>query len=267
MTLALLLYLATGAVAGFLAGLLGVGGGLIIVPALIFIFSRAGFAPDYVAHMALGTSLGSIVFTSIASLRAHHRRRAVNWPVVRALAPGIVVGTLAGALLATVLSSKFLQAFFVVFVFYVGTQMLLDLRPPPTRALPGPRGLFAAGGVIGVVSALVGIGGGSLSVPFLTWCDVKLHEAIGTSAALGLPIALAGLIGFALTGWFVSAPLPVGSLGFIYMPALLGLIAASVMTAPLGARAAHALPVARLKRLFALVLYLIGVRMAWGLFG
>lgn len=265
MMLAWMLYLATGAVAGFLAGLLGVGGGLVIVPALIFIFTRAGFAPDYVAHMALGTSLASIVFTSIASLRAHHRRRAVRWPVMRALTPGIVAGTLAGALLATVLSSKFLQAFFVVFVVYVGTQMLLDFRPPPTRALPGSRGLFAAGGAIGIVSALVGIGGGSLSVPFLSWCNVKLHEAIGTSAALGLPIALAGLVGFAVTGSFVSAPLPFGSIGFIYMPALIGLIAASVVTAPLGAHAAHALPVARLKRLFALVLYLIGARMAWAL--
>lgn len=267
MILAWMLYLAIGAVAGFLAGLLGVGGGLIIVPALIFVFTQAGFAPDYVAHMAVGTSLGSIVFTSIASLRAHHRRRAVRWPIVRALAPGIVAGTLAGALLATLLSSVFLQVFFVLFVFYVGTQMLLDFRPPPARTLPGPRGLFAAGGAIGIASALVGIGGGSLSVPFLTWCNVKLHEAIGTSAALGFPIALAGLVGFAFTGWFVSAPLPFGSIGFIYAPALIGLIAASVVTAPLGARAAHALPVARLKRLFALVLYLIGARMAWGLFG
>lgn len=267
MMLAWMLYLATGAVAGFLAGLLGVGGGLIIVPALIFIFTQAGFAPDYVAHMALGTSLGSIVFTSVASLRAHHRRRAVRWPIVRALAPGIVAGTLAGAFLAMVLSTGFLKAFFVLFVFYVGTQMLLDFRPPPARALPGPRGSFAVGGIIGVASALVGIGGGSLSVPFLVWCNVKLHEAIGTSAALGLPIALAGLVGFGVTGMLSSAPLPFGSVGFIYGPALIGLIAASVLTAPLGARAAHALPVARLKRVFALVLYVIGARMAWGLFG
>lgn len=265
--LAWMLYLATGAVAGFLAGLLGVGGGLIIVPALIFIFTQAGFAPGYVAHMALGTSLGSIVFTSIASLRAHHRRRAVRWPIVRALAPGIVAGTLAGALLAMMLSADFLKLFFVIFVFFVATQMLLDFRPKPTRALPGPRGLFAAGGIIGIASAWVGIGGGSLSVPFLTGCNVKLHEAIGTSAALGFPIALAGLVGFAFTGWFASTPLPFGSVGFIYVPALIGLIAASVITAPLGARTAHALPVARLKRVFALVLYLIGARMAWGLFG
>lgn len=265
--LAWLLYAATGAVAGFLAGLLGVGGGLIIVPALIFIFAAAGFAPDYIAHMAVGTSLGSIVFTSISSLRAHHRRRAVRWPIVRALSPGIVVGTLLGAVLATVLSTEFLKGFFVLFVFYVGTQMLLDFRPPPARALPGPRGLFASGGVIGIVSALVGIGGGSLSVPFMTWCNVKLHDAIGTSAALGFPIALAGMIGFASMGLTIDAPLPRGSIGFIYLPALVGLIAASVITAPLGARAAHALPVTQLRRGFAVLLYLIGARMAWGLFG
>lgn len=264
--LAWLLYIATGGVAGFLAGLLGVGGGLIIVPALIFIFARAGFPPDYIAHMALGTSLGSIVFTSISSLRAHHRRRAVRWPIVRGLTPGIVVGTLLGAALATVLSTEFLKALFVIFVFYVGTQMLLDFRPPPARTLPGRRGLFLSGGAIGVLSALVGIGGGSLSVPFMTWCNIKLHEAIGTSAALGLPIALSGLVGFALMGLTVDVPLPLGSVGFIYLPALIGLIIASVVTAPLGARVAHALPVARLKRLFALVLYLIGARMAWNLF-
>lgn len=258
--MAALLYLATGAVAGFVAGLLGVGGGLIIVPALIFIFGVLAFPPAHVVHLALGTSLASIVFTSLASLRAHHRHAAVRWPVVARIAPGIVAGTLAGSGLAAYLPGAPLKVLFVAFLFYVATQMLLEFRPRPERDLPGAGGMFAAGGVIGVISALVGIGGGTLSVPFLTWCNVRLHEAIGTSAAIGLPIALAGSAGYIATG-LATAELPPLSAGFVHLPALAGLVAASVLTAPLGARVAHALPVARLKKVFALFLYALAVRM------
>lgn len=259
-----LLYLAVGVVAGFLAGLLGVGGGLIIVPALAFIFAAQHFPQDYILHLALGTSLASILFTSVSSLRAHHAHGAVNWSIVRGIAPGIVAGTLLGTLVAAHLSTGFLKIFFVLFVYYVATQMLLNIKPKPSRQLPGHIGMFAAGGVIGSVSSLVGIGGGTLSVPFMTWCNVKLHQAIGTSAAIGFPIAAAGAVGYILTG-LPAKMLPEYSLGFLYLPALAGLVVASVLTAPFGARLAHRLPVTRLKKIFAWLLYAIGTRMLFGL--
>lgn len=259
-----LLYLAVGAIAGFLAGLLGVGGGLVIVPALAFIFVAQNFPDQYVLHLALGTSLASILFTSASSLRAHHAHGAVEWGVVRAIAPGIVAGTLFGTLIAARLSTGFLKAFFVVFVYFVATRMLLGTKPRSARQLPGRAGMFAAGGLIGAVSSLVGIGGGTLSVPFMTWCNVSLHRAIGTSAAIGFPIAAAGAAGYLLNGLTAEA-LPAYSLGFVYLPALLGVALASVLIAPLGARLAHRLPVAKLKRIFALVLYAIGTRMLFSL--
>ncbi|MEJ5210426.1 MAG: sulfite exporter TauE/SafE family protein [Burkholderiales bacterium] len=260
-----LAYGALGAFAGFLAGLLGVGGGLIIVPVLTFIFTAHHFPGAYVVHLALGTSLASIVFTSISSFRAHHAHGAVNWRIWRQITPGIITGTLAGSVLAAWLSTAFLKAFFVVFLFYVGTQMLLDIRPKASRALPGRPGMFAAGNVIGAVSSLVGIGGGTLSVPFMTWCNVRLHEAIGTSSAIGFPIAVAGAVGYVANGLRVGG-LPDGSLGFVYLPALGAIAVASVLTAPLGARLAHRLPVKKLKKIFALLLYTLGARMAWTLF-
>jgi uncharacterized membrane protein YfcA len=260
-----LLYLATGVFAGFLAGLLGVGGGLVIVPVLAFIFAAQHFAEGQIMHLALGTSLASIMFTSISSLRAHHAHGAVNWQVVRGITPGIVIGTLAGTVVAAQLSTFFLKVFFVVFLYYVATQMVLNIKPKPSRELPGAAGMFAAGSVIGVVSSLVGIGGGTLSVPFMTWCNVRLHQAIGTSAAIGFPIAAAGAAGYIANGWALRA-LPAYSLGFVYLPALAGLVVASVLTAPFGARLAHRLPVARLKKFFALLLYALGTRMLFSLF-
>ncbi|MBB4844843.1 putative membrane protein YfcA [Paucibacter oligotrophus] len=267
-------YLALGALAGVLAGLLGVGGGIVIVPLLLLIFGglpwgeaqAASLAP--IAHMALGTSLASIVFTSVASVRAHHRRGAVDWPLVRRMSPGLVLGTLAGSWLAGQLSTPWLKSLFVAFAFYVGIQMLLNYRPAPGRELPGPLGLHAAGGGIGVFSALVGIGGGSLAVPLMSWCNVPLHRAIASSAAMGFPIALAGALGFIVNGLLAQAGgqvLPPLSLGYVYLPALAAIALGSVLTAPLGARLAHALPVARLKRLFALLLLLLGTRILWSL--
>ncbi|HUW50643.1 MAG TPA: sulfite exporter TauE/SafE family protein [Sulfuricella sp.] len=256
-----LLYLATGVFAGFLAGLLGVGGGLLIVPVLAFIFAAQHFPEAQIMHLALGTSLASIMFTSVSSLRAHHRHGAVEWRVVRGVVPGIVSGTLAGTVLAAQLSTFFLKVFFVVFLYYVATQMIMNIKPKPSRELPGAVGMFAAGGVIGAVSSLVGIGGGTLSVPFMTWCNLKLHRSIGTSAAIGFPIALAGAVGYIVNGWMVDEALPAHSLGFVYLPALAGLVVASVLTAPFGAKLAHRLPVARLKKFFALLLYVLGTRM------
>ena len=259
-----LLYLAVGLVAGLLAGLLGVGGGLVIVPVLVFIFTAQHFPEAHLVHMALGTSLASIMFTSVSSFRAHHSHGAVKWPIVRGLTPGIVAGTLLGSVLAAHLPTAFLKLFFVVFLFYVGTQMLLNIRPQASQPLPGLAGLFAVGGAIGGISSLVGIGGGTLSVPFMTWCNVKMHEAIGTSAAIGFPIAVAGGAGYVANGLAVNG-LPPHSLGFVYLPTLAGVVAASLMTAPVGARLAHRLPVGRLKKIFAFLLYVMGIKMALGL--
>lgn len=258
-------YLILGACAGFLAGLLGVGGGLVIVPVLSFLFVAQQFNDANILHLALGTSLASIVFTSISSLRTHHAHGAVDWRVVRGIAPGIITGTLLGSVLAAHLSTYSLKLFFVAFLFYAGTQMLLDIRPHAHRGLPGNTGMFGAGNVIGAVSSLVGIGGGTLSVPFMLWCNVALHRAIGTSAAIGFPIAIAGAVGYALNG-LAAANLPPYSLGFIYLPALAGLALASIVTAPLGARTAHRLPVKKLKKIFAVLLYVLGIRMALSLY-
>lgn len=251
-----------GLVVGFVAGLLGVGGGLIIVPVLIMLLHMHGQAVGMEPQLALGTSLATILFTSLSSVRAHHRRGAVEWPLVRRIAPGIVLGTLAGAALAARMSATVLKIFFVVFLFYAAIQMWLDFKPAPHRGLPGRIETSLAGGVIGVVSSWVGIGGGTLSVPFMLWHNVPLHRAIATSAAIGFPIAFAGAAGYVLGGWTASG-LPAGSLGFVYLPALAGIVLGSVLTAPLGARTAHRLPVRPLKRVFALLLFTLALRMVW----
>lgn len=254
-----LLYLALGAFAGVLAGLLGVGGGLVIVPILTFIFTAQRLPAEHILHLALGTSLASIMFTSVSSLRAHHARGAVDWIVIRRISPGILAGTFFGSWVAAQLSTRFLKGFFVIFLYYVALQMLLNIRPKPHRQLPGRLAMFGVGGAIGGVSSLVGIGGGSMSVPFLVWCNVGMHNAIGTSAAIGFPIALAGAAGYLVNG--LSVDLPPHTLGYIYLPALIGVAAASIVTAPLGARLAHSLPIGGLKKIFALLLIIMGTKM------
>jgi uncharacterized membrane protein YfcA len=252
-------YLILGLVAGFIAGLLGVGGGLIIVPVLVWLLEAQGVTQNSM-HYALGTSLASIVFTSMSSLRAHHARGAVDWNTVKRIAPGIVAGTFVGAALASRLPALPLKIFFTAFLFYAAVQMWWNFKPTPHRQFPGAAGMFGAGGVIGAVSSWVGIGGGTLSVPFQLWCNVPLHRAIGTSAAIGLPIAAAGALGYALNGPAVAA-VP-GTLGYVHLTALAAIALGSVSTAPLGARAAHALPVGKLKKIFALLLLTLAVRMA-----
>lgn len=259
-----LMYLVVGLIAGVLAGLLGVGGGVVIVPMLVFCFVKQGVQPDQIMHLALGTSLASIIFTSISSFMSHHRRGAVDWTIVKRIVPGILIGTFAGTFIASRLSTGFLKAFFCLFLYSVATQMLLNKKPKASRELPGTGPMFGVGSTIGVVSALVGIGGGSLSVPFMLWCNVPAHQAIGTSAAIGFPIAVAGALGYIVNNLH-GAGLPAYSLGYVYLPALVAIFCASVCTAPLGVKLAHALPVDRLKRIFALFLYAVATRMAWGL--
>jgi uncharacterized membrane protein YfcA len=259
-----ILYPVFGSIAGVLAGLLGVGGGIVIVPILVFLFTSQAFAQEYIMQMALATSLGSIMFTSVSSFRAHHKRGAVHWDIVKRITPGILLGTFGGTWIAAMLSTTFLKVFFACFLYYVSAQMLANFKPKPSRQLPGPAGMFGVGGFIGVVSSLVGIGGGSLSVPFMSLCNVPMHHAIGTSAAIGFPIAVAGTLGYVVNGWAVAG-LPAWNLGYLNLPALFGIAAFSMLTAPLGARLAHSLPVVTLKRVFAVFLIIIASRMVWGI--
>ena len=255
-----LLYILLGAVAGVLAGLLGIGGGLVIVPMLTFAFTAQGLDPNHILHLALGTSLASIIFTSISSLRAHHKRGAVIWPTVIKISPGIIAGTYFGSWVASHLSTGFLKIFFSLFLFYVATQMLLGIKPKSARELPGSLMMTGAGGIIGLFSSLVGIGGGTLSVPFLTFHNTPMHKAIGTSSAIGLPIALAGASGYIVHGLGLDG-LPEAAIGYVHLHALFGLVCASVLTAPVGAKLAHSLPVDKLKKIFAVLLYAVGLRM------
>jgi uncharacterized protein len=259
-----LIYLAAGAFSGVLAGLLGVGGGVVIVPILLYIFTAQQMPPQFILHLALGTSLACILFSSISSLRSHHKKGAVDWQVFRRVTPGILVGTFVGSWVAAQLSTRFLKGFFIVFLYYISVQMLLNMKPKPSRQLPEAGGMFGVGSVIGGVCSLVGIGGGSMSVPFLTWCNVSLRNAIGTSAAIGFPIALAGAAGYVVNGLAVSA-LPAYSFGFVYLPALAGIAVVSALTAPLGVHLAHNLPVALLKKLFAALLLVVATKMLMGI--
>ena len=258
-------YLVLGGFVGFFAGLLGVGGGGIMVPVLTSLFVAQGVPADKVVHLALGTSMAAIVMTSMASLRAHHRHAAVRWDIVRTITPGILFGTFAATFIASRVPSQPLAVFFACFMAYVAVQMLLNIKPKPSRELPGPVGMNAVGTGIGGVSALVAIGGGSLSVPFMTWCNVKVHLAIGTSAAIGLPIAVAGTVGYLVNGWSATG-MPALSLGFVYLPAFVLLSVASMFTAPLGAKLAHRLPVATLKKVFAALLVSLCAKMLHAVF-
>ena len=265
MTIWWLAYLGLGAVAGFFAGLLGIGGGSLMVPVLVMLFAAQGLPSGEVMHLALGTSMATIFFTSISSVRAHHAHGAVRWEIVGRITPGILLGTWLGTLLASRVSTTALALIFTVFIVYVSVQMILNVKPKPHREMPGALGTSLVGAFIGGLSCLVAIGGGALSVPFMTWCNVKVQHAIGTSSAIGFPIALGGALGYILNGWSATG-LPAGSLGFVYGPAVVGVALSSVLTAPFGARMAHRLPVATLKRIFAGILLLLAMKMLWGLF-
>jgi uncharacterized protein len=252
-----------GLATGFLAGLLGIGGGMMMVPFITIIMSSRGAAPDLAIKMAIATSMATIIFTSISSVRAHHKRGMVRWDIVKGLAPGIVGGSMIASLgIFALLKGSWLAIFFGLFVGFSATQMFLDKKPAPTRHMPGTGGKLAAGGVIGFLSGLVGAGGGFISVPFMSWCNVPIHNAVATSAALGFPIALANAIGYAVSGQNMQ-DLPEGSFGYIWLPALAVIAVSSVLMAPLGAKIAHSLDVKRLKRIFACVLYVLAAYMLY----
>jgi uncharacterized membrane protein YfcA len=259
-------YLALGAITGFLAGLFGVGGGLVLVPVLLLLFDAQGFPSPHLLHLALGTSMATILFTSLSSMRKHHQLGAVNWLVVRNITPGILIGTGLGALFATSVSPYFLGIFFALFVYFAAAQILLDVRPHASRQLPGIAGMSLAGSAIGWVSSMVSIGGGTMVVPFLVWCNVALKNAIGTAAAVGFPIAVGGTAGYVLAGLDMT-DLPAAHLGYVYLPALFWVALASVVTAPFGARAAHRMQVALLRKAFAVLLIVLATRLLWKVVG
>lgn len=253
-------YVATGAVIGFFAGMLGIGGGMTMVPILAALFAAQALAPEHGLHLALGTAMAGILFTSGSSVREHHRLGSVDWSIVKRLAPAMALGTLLSSYGSGWLPQGPLALAFALIVYAGATQIWLGRKPSATRGLPGAAGLWVVGLLIGAISGLVSAGGTFMSMPFMLWCGVPMRTAIGTGAALGLPVALMGTLGYVISGWHAGG-LPGWSLGFVYLPALAAVVAASVITAPMGARAAHKLPVATLRRIFALVLYALATKM------
>ncbi len=255
-----LAYLMLGAVAGFLGGLFGIGGGTLLVPVFLWLFEAQAFPAAHAMHLALGTSMATILFTSLASLHKHHQHGAVDWQVVRRITPGILFGTALGAFSAALIPPHFLIVFFACFVYFAAAQILFDIKPHAGRELPQTAGMSAFGTFAGWLSSLVSIGGGTVVIPFLVWCNVPLKRAIGTSSAIGFPIALGGTLGYIAIGLSASA-LPAPHLGFICLPALLWAALASIISAPLGARTAHRLEGSSLRKLFALLLLALATRM------
>lgn len=253
-------YLMLGVIAGLVGGLLGLGGGILIVPALLFLFIWQGLTADILMHLAVATSLFTIVFTSISSSYAHHKHQAVLWSQVFLLTPGIIVGAVLGALLVDHVSSDILRRLFGIFEIFIACQIGFSVKPTAQRSLPERNGMLIAGGGIGTLSTLLGIGGGTLTVPFLIWCHVDVRKAVATSSACGFPIALTGTLAMIFTG-LDSTSLPENSIGYVYWPAAILILTTSVLFAPVGAKLAHSIQVESLRRVFAIVLACVGLRM------
>ena len=254
------IYAMTGAVVGFLAGLLGIGGGMTLVPILAALFAAQKLSADHIVHMALATAMASAAFTSSASVREHHKHGAVDWTLVRRMVPGMVVGSLLSTVASGWISQRGLAMAFAAIVYLGATQMLLGKKPRAAWSMPRGMPLFLIGLVIGMLSALVSAGGTFLLMPLMLVCGVAMHTAIGTGAAIGIPVTAVGTLGYIAAGWRAS-DLPAYHLGFVYLPALVALVVASIITAPMGARMAHRLPVATLKRVFALLMYALATKM------
>jgi len=256
----LIIYLLIGAIAGFAAGLFGVGGGLIIVPILYIVFTQLNYDPNVLMHMAVGTSLATIIVTSISSVMAHHKRGAVLWAVFKNLAPGLVLGSFLGAGVADLLSGQHLQLAIGLFAIWVAYKMFrgAHVQVNPDRTLPSAPVQMLAGGGIGIASAIFGIGGGSLTVPYLNRHGVIMQKAVATSAACGLPIAIAGALGFIWFGRQANVEVP-NAIGYVHIYAFIGISTMSFITAKLGARVAHMLSPTMLKKCFAGLLSVVGL--------
>ena len=253
-------YLAIGAFAGFFAGMLGIGGGAIMVPLLVMLFEAQHLPRAHILHLAVGTAMATILFTSVSSVRAHAVRGVIRWDIAWKITPGILAGGLVGSGVASFIPTAVFAALFTAVIYIAATTMLLDRKPKASRQPPGLAGMFAAGFVISAASAFAAVGGAFMTVPFMLWCNVPMLQAIGTAAVIGFPIALSGTIGFVATG-LREAGLPPYTVGFVYLPALAGIVVASVLLAPLGAATAHRLPTVWLRRIFAVLFYIIATRM------
>ncbi|MBU3568429.1 sulfite exporter TauE/SafE family protein [Polynucleobacter alcilacus] len=257
----ILMLMLCGGIAGFLAGLLGIGGGMILVPFMILVFNHQGFSQTVIVHMAIATGMATILFTTTSAIWAHHKHSSIDWKLVASLSPGMVLGGLVGGSeLFEALKTSWLSFFFALFIVYTSIQMLLNKKPKGGRDLPGPIGLFSFGTFTGVLASLVGAGGAFITVPFMLWCNVKPHVAMATSSGLGFPIAAAATIGYMYGSWG-NPNLPAGSLGFVYLPAVACIVVVSVFTAPWGAKMARKLDVAQLKRVFGIMLFLLAAFM------
>lgn len=256
----ILLYGVTGAVVGFMAGLLGVGGGGILVPLLVMLFTHQGIGTEQVIHLALGTALTSMIITSTASTRAHAARGAVAWKVVGGMAPGILVGAYVITQFAAHVDARYIALFFALFMALVAAQMFLNWKPRPSQKPITIPGLMIAGFGIGSVSALAAVGGGFLTVVYLTYKNIDIRKAIGSTAAIGLPISIAGAVGYMVSGWSRTADIP-GTVGYLYVPAFVMVSLMSSLVAPIGVRYSHGLPEARLKKILALVSLALSIRM------
>ena len=256
----ILIYLVTGAFVGFAAGLLGIGGGLIIVPVLTYVLGQYIGLSEHVVHMAIGTSLATILVTSLSSVRAHHALEAVRWDIIKLLVAGVLMGAFIGGWGSQFFESRTLGLIFGVLELFIAINMLLALKPSPHRELPSLPGNTVAGSIIGSLSSLVGIGGGTLTTPYLVWNNITMHQAIATSAAVSLPVAFAGTIGFLIAG-LSAENLPAYATGYIYWPAFFGIVIASVLTAPLGAKTAQKVPIKLLKRVFGVFLLMLAAKM------
>jgi uncharacterized protein len=257
----ILYYLILGLFVGYFSGLLGIGGGLLMVPLLVSLFGAQNFPAENILHLALGTSMATILFTSLASAWQHHAHQAVNWNIFRFITPGLLLGTALGALIVGYVDTFYLGIFFILFVYFAATQMLLGARPDATRSYPSRIEVSLAGMLIGAISSIVSIGGGVLSVPYLVWHKLPLRNAIATSAALGFPIACGGTLGYIANGYLRGVALPAYSLGYVYLPVLLWLVIGTMVTAPLGAKATHRLPLNLLRKIFALLLFVLASKM------
>lgn len=257
-------YLLIGAVVGFMAGLLGIGGGMVLVPILLFAFGAQGtadgFPSEHRMHMALATGMATIPFTSASSMGAHHSRGGIDWGIVIGMLPGLVLGAALGPLVAGKVPGRPLEIFFAAFIFYAATSMFFNRKPKATRELPGRFGLGLVGGVVAFVSSFLAAGAAFMTIPFMTACNVPLKRALGTAAAIGFPLGLTASAGYVVAG-LQAGPLPQYCLGFVYLPALGLIVLPSMLAAPLGARVSHRMPVRQLRIAFALTLYALSVRM------
>ena len=257
----ILMLMLCGCISGYLAGLLGIGGGMILVPFMILVFNHLGFNQEVIVHMAIATGMATILFTTTSAIWAHHKHGSIDWRLVAALSPGMIFGGLiGGSELFEALKTSWLSLFFAVFIVYTSIQMLLNKKPKAGRELPGTVGLFSFGTFAGALASLVGAGGAFITVPFMLWCNVKPHTAMATSSGLGFPIATAATLGYMYGSWG-NPNLPAGSLGFVYLPAVACIVTVSIFTAPLGAKMARKLDIAQLKRVFGIMLFFLAAFM------